>query len=86
MDYWELAKSFTAEMNRKYLKRVEKPGNTPTPWIDFPEELLVKRLFEEIEELKVALEVGERNEIADELLDVANFCMFLWGKLSKAKT
>ncbi|WP_456468672.1 pyrophosphohydrolase domain-containing protein [Archaeoglobus sp.] len=81
MDYWEVADKFSREMYRKYLRRVDRPGNTPEPWKDFSMYLLIKRLFEEIEELKEAVSNSSSENIMDELLDVANFCMFLWAKL-----
>ncbi|WP_202319765.1 hypothetical protein [Archaeoglobus neptunius] len=83
MEYWEVAENFVREMHRKYLLRVNKPGNTPEPWKDFSEELLIARLSEEIEELEEAIKSG--GNISDELLDVANFCMYLWAKLNMKK-
>ncbi len=82
MDYFQLAEKFVKEMYAKYMKRVNKPGNTPQPWYDFSREQLLSRLFEEIEELREAVDKGDDENLRDELLDVANFCMYLWGKLT----
>ncbi len=45
----------------------------------------MNRLFEEIEELREAVDERNDENIRDELLDVANFCMYLWGKLTLVK-
>lgn len=82
MDYYQLSEKFVKEMHAKYMKSVNKPGNTPQPWYDFPREQLLSRLFEEIEELRGAVDKGDDENLKDELLDVANFCMYLWGKLT----
>ncbi|MDI3497086.1 MazG nucleotide pyrophosphohydrolase domain-containing protein [Archaeoglobus sp.] len=82
MDYFRLAEKFLREMHAKYMKSVSRPGNTPQPWFDFSEEKLLSRLFEEIDELREAVEKEDWENLRDELLDVANFCMYLWGKLS----
>lgn len=81
MDYWQVMEKFSRAMYGKYIRRVNKPGNTPEPWKDFPTDLLIKRLFEEINELEDALRNSDGESVAEELLDVANFCMFLWAKL-----
>ncbi len=60
MDYHQLAEKFVKEMHAKYMRRVNKPGNTPQPWFDFSRELLLSRLLEEIDELREAVEKGMR--------------------------
>jgi len=87
MEVREVFECFMEAMYEKYQKRVNKPGNTPEPWKDFSEDLLIDRLYEEIDELKAEIthytsySKDNADRIADELLDVANFCMFLWAKL-----
>ncbi len=83
--------AFAEVMYRKYLARVDKPGNTTEPWKDFSEELLIARLREEIEELMVEIDRfladGDNiEELSDELIDVADFCMYLWLKLNAGTT
>ena len=82
MDYWQVMERFSRAMYEKYVKRVNKPGNTHEPWKDFPTDLLIKRLYEEVGELEEALRSSDHESAAEELLDVANFCMFLWAKLN----
>jgi hypothetical protein len=55
----------------KYRERCYKPGNSFTPWKDFPVPHIHKRLMEEIEEYKN----GGKSE---ELLDVINLAAFLY--------
>jgi NTP pyrophosphatase (non-canonical NTP hydrolase) len=52
------------------------------PWKDYSTEFLWSRLKDELKELDAATRPGEgiTDEMADELLDVANFCAFLWLK------
>lgn len=79
---------FDAMMEKFQLKlRENKLRYSPEPWSDHPESFLWSRLFAEIQELEEAIEYDRLNhrwrteitdEAADELLDVANFCMFLW--------
>ncbi len=86
MDPHAAFETFMNAMYQKYTLRVKKPGNTPEPWKDFSTDYLIKRLYEEINELKAEVEryKSSKNNIeklADELIDVSDFCMYLWLKL-----
>lgn len=54
----------------KAVERSDKPGNTATPWDDFPTEWLAKRLDDEYKEWK---KTGDWRE----LIDIINLACFL---------
>lgn len=68
---------FMWDMERKLRKNDHKTG-----WRHLPIEALFKMLMLEIEEFKVAHEFLNKDEARKELVDVANFCMILWDRLS----
>jgi len=75
---------FFAAMMEKFQLRAKEKVRSQEPWKDFEEDFLIKRLNDEITEFHQACNWPDENEIvmtqeaADELIDVANFCMFLW--------
>ena len=88
----EIFEQFKDEMFRKFSERLNKEGNTATPWKDFNIEILEDRLSEEIREFQdcflnyyYASNEKETEEakraMLEELVDVANHCLFLWVKL-----
>lgn len=58
------------ECKQKACKRMNKPGNTATPWEDFSSEWLEKRLNDEIKEWR-------ESHKATELIDIINIAVFL---------
>jgi hypothetical protein len=52
-----------------------------TSWRERPIEALVRLLFLELEEFKVALEFFETKDARKELIDCANFCLIVWDRL-----
>jgi NTP pyrophosphatase (non-canonical NTP hydrolase) len=42
---------------------------------------LMRRLYEELREVEVALQDADDSQTRHELVDVANFCMMLWDNL-----
>lgn len=69
---------FFAAMKAKMAQRSTIPGNTGKPWADFDHEHLEERLREEINEWLSLETPGRSLEGMDELVDIANMCMFLW--------
>jgi len=72
---------FTA-MKEKMELRAREKGRTMTPWLDYAPRFLRSRLDEEYIEWKKSFARGYDAE-ADELLDIANFCMFRWIQLTE---
>ena len=66
----------------KAISRIEKEGNTATPWKDFSDIELKERLFEEISEFETADMACDFNKSKDELLDIINLSNFLYLRLS----
>jgi len=91
--FYKKFEDFSMTMLSKYLKALNKEGNTPEPWKDFDIETLEKRLTEELNEFydegflvyywaSPNEDVrGAKKKMLDELIDIANFCLFLWVKL-----
>jgi len=90
-------KFFSAMMDKFYRKQREHRRSS-MPWSEYGYEFLLNRLVEEIKELMeetpiigtimTLMELSDfkiTDEAADELLDVANFCMFLWLKYKIGK-
>lgn len=69
--------NFAYEMERKLAKNDDKTG-----WRHLPIEALFRLLMVEIEEFKIAHEFFDKEEARKELVDVANYCMILWDRLS----
>lgn len=69
--------NFAYCMEKKLEKNDHKSG-----WRDLPIEALFRMLMLEIEEFKIAHEFFDIDEARKELVDVSNFCMILWDRLS----
>lgn len=72
--------SFTKDAFTKFQKVCEEKNRGDEPWNEFDEKFLLNRLKEEILELEVAIQNGNRKEILDECYDVANFAWFIRNK------
>jgi hypothetical protein len=73
--YWSLQEQFGREMFHKAWKKIEDGNNRrPDPW-KFDLTFLQGRLQDEIKEYATEKEWIAK---ADELLDIANFCFYLW--------
>lgn len=68
---------FAAAMERKLLANDHKQS-----WRELPVEALLRLLLIEIDEYKVAHEFLTVAEARKELVDVANFALILWDRLS----
>lgn len=68
---------FAEAMEAKLRKNDHKSG-----WRQLPIEALFKLLMVEIEEFKIAHEFFGKDEARKELVDMANFCMMVWDRLS----
>lgn len=67
-----------------YRKMKQKASRGMEPWKTEKMQFLVFKLWEEMAELRDAIEDGGNDkEISDELLDVANMCSFIWLKLKE---
>lgn len=69
--------SFAERMEEKLRKNEHKKG-----WRELPVEALFRLLEIEIEEYKVAAEFFSKEDARSELVDISNFCMMLWDRLS----
>lgn len=80
------SKFFTA-MKEKMERRAREKNRTMEPWKDYDEMYLSARLVEEYHEWMNVVEHGgvgsDRLYEADELLDIANFCMFRWIQIKE---
>lgn len=76
MDEMDLVYS---KAKNKAIRRINKPGNTEKPWDDFPTEWLEKRLWDEIEEFRLAVTTKQKKK---ELLDIMNLANFNYLSLS----
>lgn len=68
---------FAADMEAKLRKNDHKKD-----WRELPVAALLRLLEIELEELKVALEYLPVSESRKESVDLANFAMFIWDRLS----
>lgn len=68
---------FAGAMEVKLKKNDHKTG-----WLELPAPALFRLLEIEIEEYKVAAEYFGPTDAKNELVDIANFCMMLWDRLS----
>ena len=59
-----------------------KKNDHKSDWRTLPVEALVRKLEIEIEEFKVALQYEGVEDARNELVDVANFAMMLWDRMS----
>lgn len=63
--------SVFGEAIEKAVRRIDKDGNTATPWRDFSSEHLEKRLIDEFREWR-------ESKSDEELLDIINLAAFLY--------
>jgi len=79
----QIQKFFDAMM-KKFRSKDDYPGNATTPWDTFAYTYLLTRLNDEFQELMDSVKVDSQGIALsldpNELLDVANFCLFLWIK------
>jgi hypothetical protein len=68
---------FATEMEKVLRKHDHKRA-----WRELPIEALIRKLMIEIEEFKVAHEFFHVQDTRNELVDVANFALILWDRLS----
>jgi len=84
---------FKQEMFKKFSERLNKEDNTAAPW-NFDIDTLEKRFSDEVLEFQESYsyyyyasskeeEERAKREMLEEIIDVANFCLFLWAKLKK---
>lgn len=76
--------SFFAAMMEKFQSKIDGKEYVEKPWEWYDRSFLYKRLSQEIEEFYEESVEGQNwtKDTTDELLDIANFCMFLWLKVS----
>ena len=84
---------FFQAMLEKFHRKAEEKGKTLQPWQDFTHEFLMVRPEMEYQELLEASgfiplqrSPTMTEEAADELLDIANFCMFIWMRFKGGQT
>lgn len=70
-------RQFASAMEAKLAKNEHKTG-----WRELPVLALFRQMMLEIEEFKLALEFLTVREARGELVDVSNFCLILWDRLS----
>ena len=73
-------KSFAEAMEAKLRKNDHKKS-----WRELPIEALFRMLMVEIEEFKLAHEFLSPEEARIELVDISNFCLFLYDRLGTMK-
>ena len=70
--------AFAKAMEKKLRKRDGYGG-----WRHLPLEYLREKLQAEVRELEISLKYEPTEEVMNECVDVANFCMFIWDILSQ---
>jgi hypothetical protein len=70
-------RSFAESMERKLQKRDGYGG-----WRHLPLEYLREKLQAEVRELEISLKYEPTDEVMNECVDVANFCMFIYDILA----
>ena len=70
-----------AEMMETKLQKRDGYGG----WDHLPLEYLREKLQAEVRELEISLRYEPTNEVMNECIDVANYCMFIWDILAKGK-
>ena len=74
-----------AMLDKMERKMREHPDRVSRPWEYYGYGQLKARLRQEWEEYIVADRTLEWDDIMDELIDVANFAMFIWLQLSRRR-
>ena len=72
--------AFAFYMEQKLRKRDGYGG-----WDHLPLEYLREKLQAEVRELEISLRYEPANEVMNECIDVANYCMFIFDILAKGK-
>jgi hypothetical protein len=73
-------KSFASAMEQKLQKRDGYGG-----WRHLPLEYLREKLQAEVRELEISLRYEPTDEVMNECVDVANFCMFIYDILAAGR-
>lgn len=74
---------FAEAMRQKFRATLNKDKKrSPEPWKSYSLIWLGSRLYDEIREME-AEQIGTK-EMAGELVDIAEFCMFMWKKIMTA--
>jgi hypothetical protein len=71
---------FANKMDLKLQKRDGYGG-----WQHLPLDYLRQKLQAEVRELEISLQYEPANEVMNECVDVANYCMFIWDILNSGK-
>jgi hypothetical protein len=71
---------FSNKMELKLRKRDGYGG-----WQYLPLDYLRQKLQAEVRELEISLQYEPANEVMNECIDVANYCMFIWDILNSGK-
>ena len=71
-------KSFAEAMELKLQKRDGYGG-----WRHLPLKYLREKLQAEVRELEISIKYEPTDEVMNECVDVANFCMFIWDILNQ---
>lgn len=71
---------FAAKMEQKLQKRDGYGG-----WDHLPLDYLRQKLEAEVRELEISLQYEPADEVMNECVDVANYCMFIWDILNKGR-
>jgi hypothetical protein len=64
------------------MELVLRKHDKKTTWRERPIEALIKLMLLEIEEFRVAFEFFEIKEARHELIDIANYCLICWDRMS----
>ena len=64
------------------MEKVLRKHDHKRAWRELPIEALIRKLMIEIEEFKVAHEFFQVQDTRSELVDIANFALILWDRLS----
>lgn len=78
------ARSSLVQFSRRMEEKLRK-NDHKTNWRDLPIEALFRQMLIEIEEYKVAHEFLTVAEARNELVDVSNYALILWDRLSLEK-
>lgn len=83
---------FLNKMLNKIHQKIDEDGRSMQPWKDHDPEFLLERLRQEWEELQKALlatpfhkDAETIDPIKNELIDIANFCFFLYYSLEETE-
>lgn len=82
------AEEFIEAMVAKAMTKVVEHDRPVDPWNHYDSAFFLLRMEQEMKEVFGAWDDGDREDLMDELIDVANFAMFLWiqKKMQKSGT